>query len=185
MTSHALELSSLLTWFGPTFTPNLPLGPGSFSTHCFFMQTQHPWLLFGLTTSLGILILALGVVPRLLARSSTQWPKVNGTITKSLIRSARDSSNWDIELSYEFEINGSLRTGKRRRWGIPMTMKKEEVDVLAHRYAEGSSVEVHVHPRYHWPVLEPTAHGGLHFYLLFSVLMFLGAIKSLSDALHP
>jgi hypothetical protein len=144
----------------------------------FFAARVFPWgvVLF------GALAIWVGLDDFMRARSSAEWPSVDGAITRSTIErvtSGGGSSNlrsvtYAARIAYEYAVEGTRHTGQRISYGHVDTEAQSDADKVVKLYAVGRQLKVHYMPDNPGAsVLEPGARGLPWFYLALGIVFVL------------
>jgi hypothetical protein len=94
----------------------------------------------------------VGIESMTLARSSNEWPSVNGTITRSGIeRETRTSgtsrsTTYRARVLYEYRVDGTAHSGDRISYGHYDTEKESDAANVVARYPAGRPARVYYQP---------------------------------------
>ncbi len=143
------------------------LGPGQ----KFFFARIFLWFI----VLLGVGSMYLGLNTMNLARQSTGWPSVQGTVTESRIHSeshpgAGKKPTYHANVEYAYTVDGEEHTGDRVSFGEYGTNDPSHAQAIIGRYPKGNTVAVYHDPdRPGESVLEPGSHGIPWFYLILGM----------------
>jgi len=105
--------------------------------------------LFGIFMLVGASLLAIKSTRRVSTyRKSHAWPKVQATITKSLVRegTAGDGTSHLPEFAFRYTVAGVEYTSSLHTEGTPFPATEDDVHQMLKRFPVGSTVQVAVKP---------------------------------------
>jgi len=96
----------------------------------------------------GIGAIIYGYVETSNAKASNSWPVVQGKILSSEVGSylSRSAMRYIPKISYEFEVDGEVFTGKKVMFADVESSSKGSPQRLVSKYPQGSSADVYYKP---------------------------------------
>jgi len=96
----------------------------------------------------GGALTVFGIRNALRAKSSTEWPTIQGKIISSSVRTHRsnNSTTYHAEILYEFTLNGVAYSGNRVAYGDYGSSNSAHARNIANRYSQDKVVTVYYMP---------------------------------------
>ena len=144
-----------------------------------------PLFLGGVFAVIGIGLLVFGLRQRQKAKATEKWPTVNGNIVSARIeqqthtersqgRTYTRTSHTPV-VEYTYEIGGKAFQGNRIFPGSGLSYDLNTAQGILNRYQPGQTATVHYDPTDPTQVvLETNAKGGVVFFIIGGVFLFLG-----------
>ena len=147
------------------------------------------WILVILATVFtlaGAGVSAWGVVEYRRGQASTNWPTVEGRVTRSWVdeeTSTRTEGNrrvtstmYQARVDYEYEVDGRMRRSRRISFGEYSTSDPADAEAIVGKYPAGGAVKVYYDPQMpERAALEPGVTFGNYFLLgIGLVFLFVG-----------
>lgn len=138
------------------------------------------YLLPGMFTIAGAIMLVVGARNIQGAWESENWPHVQGKISESEVRShtsrnsnGRTSTSYSVELKYTYTVDDEEYIGDRLRFGEMNSNKRRDANAKAKTFAAGKKIKVFYDPEEpQESVLEPGIHGSSWFLPIFGAVFF-------------
>lgn len=127
--------------------------------------------------AVGFVITVFGFRSVIRARESESWPSVPGVITSSSVEyrsSSGNSSTYEADIAYEYEVEGISYYGNRVAYGDYSSSARSHAQSIVSKYPEGTDVDVYYMPDEHDEcLLEPGMKLQSWFMLVFGIV-FMG-----------
>jgi hypothetical protein len=103
---------------------------------------------FVICAVVGIVLVLYSVYQRSKLRASAIWQPVTGTITKAEVETVQssDSTEYSLNLVYDYTTNGKSYAGKQVRFGRKGYVRKKKAQAELEKYPLNSNVVVYVNP---------------------------------------